>query len=82
MELQNTHPKAEAPVLSDSERQALHQKLSAGREAITAQTDSDIHALGEIGSRAVVTARGEVMTQRDRDEELRVRQESGHAYQR
>lgn len=78
---QAADPQAEAPVLSDNDRQALQQKLSAGQEAIAAQTDSDIHALGEIVTRPVVTASG-VETPHDRSEELRVRQEQGHAYQR
>ena len=79
---QTEQPQAEAPVLNEADRQALQQKLSAGQEAVATQTESDIHALGAIGSRPVVTALGEVMTPQDRAEELRVRQDNGHAYQR
>jgi hypothetical protein len=54
-------------------------------ERADAASDQALAVLGEVAQgtpRPQVLANGEVQTQRDRDEELRVRREQGHSYQR
>jgi hypothetical protein len=74
----------EAPIQAETvvpSQEGIQPGLAARTEAMQAITQAREN-LGSVAAGPVVQANGEVTTPHDRAEELRVRQESGHAYQR
>jgi hypothetical protein len=64
-----------------SSLEGIQPGLEARSEAMEAVAQAR-ESLGNVAARPFVQANGEVVTQRDRDEELRIRQIQGHGYQR
>jgi hypothetical protein len=64
-----------------SSAEGIQPGLAARAEAMQSVAQAR-ESLGHVAAHPVVTAGGEVLTERDRAEELRMRQDSGHAYQR
>lgn len=70
-----------AAEIADSTQEGIQPGLAARAEALNSIANAR-ESLGRIATGPIVTAGGEVLTDLDRAEELRVRQEQGHAYQR
>jgi len=80
--MEGNQPTASVPQEKPADLAAATAQETERADAASTQA---LKVLGEVAQgtpRPVVTAGLEVLTEQDRKEELRVRQEQGHAYQR